>query len=245
MQNNPIIIIPARMKATRFPNKPLFKIAGLPMIVHCMLRAREADIAPVLIAAGDKEIYDCIRDYGGNAVMTAPDLPSGSDRIYAALQLYDKAGAHDIIINMQGDLPTLSPDLLPSVMEPLLQNARCDIATICATIINKDEVNNENVVKIFTALSPDRPIARALAFSRAPIPHGDGAHFHHIGLYAYRRAALQKFVTLPVGILEQRERLEQLRALENDLRIDVALVDTVPLGVDTMDDAVVAERLLA
>jgi 3-deoxy-manno-octulosonate cytidylyltransferase (CMP-KDO synthetase) len=229
---NPIIVIPARLASTRLPRKPLAAIAGLPMIVQVAMRAAEAKVAPVLVAAAESEIAEAARAAGFEAVLTDPDLPSGSDRIHAALGQVDPQRRHDAVINLQGDLPTLDPKLLRAVLEPLVE-PEVDIATIAAAIRVEHERTDPNVVKVAAALTPERRIARALYFSRATIPSGAGEHFHHIGLYAYRRAALERFVALPPGTLEKREKLEQLRALEAGMRIDVALVDTVPLGVDT------------
>jgi 3-deoxy-manno-octulosonate cytidylyltransferase (CMP-KDO synthetase) len=236
-------MIPARMASTRLPGKPLADIAGLPMIVQVCARAAEAQVGPVVVAAAEREIAEAVERAGFRAVMTDPDLPSGSDRIHAALGAADPARGHATVINLQGDLPTLDPALIRAVLEPLADPA-VEIATIAAAIREEHERTDPNVVKVAAALTPERPVARALYFSRATIPTGAGEHFHHIGIYAYRRAALERFVALPPGVLEKRERLEQLRALEAGMRIDVALVDTVPLGVDTPADLERARSML-
>ncbi|HVG82514.1 MAG TPA: 3-deoxy-manno-octulosonate cytidylyltransferase [Methylomirabilota bacterium] len=238
-----IVMIPARMASTRLPGKPLADIAGLPMIVQVCARAAEAQVGPVVVAAAEREIADAVARAGYRAVMTDPELPSGSDRIHAALAAADPARSHATVINLQGDLPTLDPAAIAAVLEPLA-DPEVDIATIAAAIRLEHERTDPNVVKVAAALTPERRVARALYFSRATIPTGTGEHFHHIGIYAYRRAALERFVALPPGTLERRERLEQLRALEAGMRIDVALVDTVPLGVDTPADLERARSML-
>lgn len=248
MSVRPIVLIPSRLASTRLPDKPLADIAGKPMIVHCVERALEADLGPVAVAAGDAEIADAVRDAGYDAVMTDPDHPSGSDRIDEAMRILDPDGRYDTVVNVQGDLPTLDPQAIRASLLPLSQDPAVDIATIVAEITRPEERNNANVVKAYVAF-PDTgdavPIARALTFTRATAPWGDGPLYHHIGLYSYRRAALERFVILPPGLLEQRERLEQLRALEAGMRIDVALVDTVPLGVDTPEDLTRARKILS
>lgn len=244
LPRNPIILIPARLESTRLPNKVMADIHGKPMIVHVMERAREADIGPVVIAAGDQEIIAAVRNAGGQAVLTNPAHPSGSDRIFEALTLFDPDSTHDAIVNVQGDLPTIDPNAVRVAFDVLAEPS-VDIATIAAEIKVPEERNNPNVVKAIFAIKPPDSVGRALYFTRATAPTGDGPLYHHIGLYAYRRAALQQFVALPPGLLEQREKLEQLRALEAGMRIDVARVDTVPLGVDTPDDLTRARQMLA
>ena len=242
---NPIIVIPARMASTRLPGKPLADIHGEPMIVHVWRRASEAAIGPVLVAAAEREIADAVVRAGGRAVLTRPDHASGSDRIHEAIMATDPARRYGIVVNLQGDLPTLDPQLLRAVLAPLADPA-VDIGTLATEIRDPAERDNPNVTKAVAAF-PDRgapPIARALYFSRATVPAGEGPLYHHIGVYAYRRAALERFVALPPGRLELREKLEQLRALEAGMRIDVALVDTVPLGVDTPADLATARRRL-
>lgn len=240
----PIILIPARLKATRLPDKPLADIHGVPMIVHVWRRAMEAKAGPVAVAAAEPEIAWAVEQAGGKAVLTDPDLPSGSDRVAAALEELDPHGLYDVVVNLQGDLPTLDPAMVKACLEPLA-DPKVDIATLAAPIQEGRETVDPNVVKVAMGLHAGQHIGRALYFSRLPVPGGAGPHYHHIGIYAYRRAALTRFVALPVGVLERRERLEQLRALENGLRIDVALVDTVPFGVDTPADLERARRLLA
>ena len=248
MTNNPIVLIPARLASTRLPNKPLADIGGKPMIVQCIERALEADLGPVAVAAGDPEIYDAVQAAGYTAILTDTAHPSGSDRIYEAVCRLDPDGQHDVIINVQGDLPTLDPVSIRAAMAPIQQSEGVDIATIAAVIDREEERSNPNVVKVIAGFPEvsdlDFTIARALSFTRAMAPWGDGPLYHHIGLYAFRRPALARFVGLPPGILEQRERLEQLRALEAGMRIDVALVRTVPLGVDTSDDLERARAIL-
>jgi 3-deoxy-manno-octulosonate cytidylyltransferase (CMP-KDO synthetase) len=250
LTGSPIVVIPARMAATRLPDKPLADIGGAPMIVQVWRRARAAGIGPVLVACDAEAIAEAVHAAGGQAVVTDPDLPSGSDRVAAALARHDPDGAHDVVVNLQGDLPTIDPASLRAALRPLRRPA-VDIATIAAPIRTPQARHDPNVVKVAAPFDPHEPeaVARALYFSRCAIPWdgGDASQllFHHIGVYAYRRAALMRFVDLPPGQLEQRERLEQLRALEAGMRIDVARVDTVPLGVDTPADLKQARRLLA
>lgn len=243
MSTRAVVLIPARMKATRLPDKPLADIAGAPMIVQVWRRAREADIGPVVVACDDRRIAEAVRAAGGEAVMTRPDHPSGSDRIHEAVGRFDPDRRYGVVVNVQGDLPTIDPGAVRAAFAPL-ETAAVDVATIAAEIRIDEERTNPNVVKVVGTPIGERRL-RALYFSRATAPHGDGPLFHHIGLYAYRRAALERFVRLPPSPLEQRERLEQLRALEAGMRIDVDIVDAVPLGVDTPDDLDRARRILA
>lgn len=229
---NPIIIIPARMASTRLPDKPLALIAGTPMIVHMLRIAKAAHIGDVAVACDGKAIANAVENAGGRAILTDPDLPSGSDRIHAALQTLDPARAHDVVINVQGDMPTLDPAVIVQVLT-LLDNPGVDIATLCAPITETRERTDPAVVKPIIAFDKSNAKGRALYFTRATAPSGDGPLYHHIGLYAYRRAALEKFVSLPPSPLEQREKLEQLRAIENNMHIAIGVVNTVPLGVDT------------
>jgi len=240
---NPVVIIPARMASTRLPGKPLADIAGLPMIVHVLRRAEEAAIGPVVVACAEWEIKDAVEAAGGRAVLTDPDHPSGSDRIFEALQIIDPHGAHDAIVNLQGDLPVLEASVVHAALSPLA-DPDVDIATLVAEIELEEEKANPNVVKAVVGFEDGSRVARALYFSRATVPYGDGSLYHHIGIYAYRRAALERFVSLAPGVLEQREKLEQLRALENGMRIDAARVDTVPFGVDTPADLDRARQIL-
>ena len=241
---NPVVLIPARLAATRLPDKPLADIHGTPMIVHVWRRAMEADIGPVVVAAAEKAVADVITAAGGRAVLTDPAHPSGSDRIHEALMRLDPDRRHDIVVNVQGDLPTLAPAVVRAALEPMADEA-VDIGTLAAEIRTAYEREAPNVVKAVASFAEGRTIARALYFSRTQVPTGEGPLYHHIGLYAYRRAALERFVSLPPGVLERREKLEQLRALEAGMRIDVRLVDTVPLGVDTLEDLEEARRRLA
>jgi 3-deoxy-manno-octulosonate cytidylyltransferase (CMP-KDO synthetase) len=231
------------MASTRLPGKPLADIAGEPMIVHCWRRAVEADVGPVIVACAEREIAVAVEAAGGTAVLTAPDLPSGSDRAAAALAMLDPDETYDAVLNLQADLPTLDPVAVRAAYA-VLATQGVEIATLACLIAEDGERSNPNVVKAVIALQPGATQGRALYFSRATVPTGEGEHYHHIGLYAFRRASLTRFVDLPVSGLEQRERLEQLRALEAGMRIDVALVDTVPLGVDTPADLERARALL-
>ena len=242
MADDVLILIPARMASTRLPGKPLADIAGLPMIVQVLRRAEAARLGPVVVACDDETIATAVEKAGGRAIMTRADHPSGSDRIFEALGVVDPQGRVRIVVNVQGDLPTLDPTDLAAALAPL-KDAAVDIATLAAEIKKPAERTNPNVVKVVgSQVSPGR--LRALYFTRATAPSGDGPLYHHIGLYAYRRAALERFVKLPPSPLEQRERLEQLRALEAGMRIDVTIVDSVPLGVDTPDDLETARAML-
>jgi len=238
-----LVLIPARMASTRLPGKPLADIAGLPMIVQVLRRAEAAKIGRAVVATDTDEIASAVRAHGGEAVLTRPDHPSGSDRIFEALQRLDPEGRVETIVNLQGDLPTIPPKDIHAVVQPLA-DAAVDIATLAAEIRVHEEHTNPSVVKaIGSPLSKDR--LRALYFTRTTAPYGDGPRYHHIGIYAYRRAALARFVALPPSTLEQREKLEQLRAIEAGMRIDVTIVDTVPLGVDTPHDLETARRMLS
>jgi 3-deoxy-manno-octulosonate cytidylyltransferase (CMP-KDO synthetase) len=231
------------MASARLPGKPLADIGGRPMIAHVIERALAANMGPVVVACCEEDVARAATRAGARAVMTDPDLPSGSDRVWAAVQAIDPEGRHEIIINVQADLPTLDPVLIRDVMAPLADPA-VDIATPVAVITDDAEREDPSVVKAVVGFSPGTRRGRALYFSRLPVPGGDGPHYHHIGLYAFRRPALARFVALPPSILEQRERLEQLRALENGHRIDAVLVETVPLGVDTPEDLERARAIL-
>ncbi|MDU1664837.1 MAG: 3-deoxy-manno-octulosonate cytidylyltransferase [Bradyrhizobium sp.] len=238
-----LVLIPARMASTRLPGKPLLDIAGLHMIVQVLRRAQEANIGRVAVATDTKEIADAVIDHGGEAVMTRPDHPSGSDRIYEASCKLDPAGEAEIVVNLQGDFPTILPQNIRDVLLPLSDPA-VDIATLAAQIHTAEEDAAPSVVKAVGSPIGERRL-RALYFTRATAPHGDGPRYHHIGLYAYRRAALERFVSLPPSPLELQEKLEQLRALEAGMRIDIGIVDTVPRGVDTPPDLETARRLLS
>ncbi len=232
---NPIVIIPSRMAATRLPGKPLADIHGRPMIVHVLDRGREAAIGPVAVACGDEEIVEAVRARGGTAVLTDPSLPRGSDRVHAALAELDPHGRHNVVVNLQGDLPTIPPAFIRAVLAPLSDPA-IDIATLVAPITSEEEAMAPSVVKAACAFEQGRAVSPALYFSRAPIPWGDGPRWHHIGIYAFRRQALARFVALPESPLERREALEQLRALEAGMRIACARVAHAPFGVDTPAD---------
>ncbi|TCD16437.1 3-deoxy-manno-octulosonate cytidylyltransferase [Oricola cellulosilytica] len=240
---HPLILIPARMASMRLPGKPLAEIAGKPMIVQVAERALEADCGLVAVATDDARVFDAVTDAGVRAVMTRDDHASGSDRISEAAGMVDPDRLHDVIINVQGDLPTIDAASIRASIEPLADTA-CDIATLGAEISDEREKTNPNVVKIVgTPLGAT--LLRALYFTRATAPWGEGPLYHHIGLYAYRRAALERFVALPPSQLETREKLEQLRALEAGMAIHVAIIDTVPLGVDTQADLERARAILA
>lgn len=228
-----VILIPARMASTRLPGKPLIDIGGAPMIVQVLRRAREAEIGEPVVATDSEAVAAAVEKAGGRAVMTSADHPSGSDRIYEALLAIDPDGTIDTVVNVQGDLPTLAPGDLRAALGPLADPA-VDIATLAAVITDLEELTNPNVVKaIGTPVTPRH--LKATTFTRADAT-GPGPHYHHIGLYAYRRAALERFVKLPPSVNEQRERLEQLRVLDAGMRIDIVVVDSVPLGVDTPAD---------
>lgn len=241
---NPVLLIPARMASTRLPAKPLADIGGVPMIVRVWRQAMAAGLGPVVVAAGEAEIVSAIQAHGGQAVLTDPELPSGSDRIWAALQRFDPRGEHDVVINLQGDLPALDPQQLKSVAKALRQSG-ADIATLAAPIDNDADKANPAVVKAVVAWDASGRLGRALYFTRSPAPSGEGTLFHHVGIYAYRREALESFVALPPSPLEQREKLEQLRALEAGMSIAVARVDEAPLSVDTPADLERARKHLA
>ncbi|WP_257166320.1 3-deoxy-manno-octulosonate cytidylyltransferase [Bradyrhizobium sp. SRS-191] len=240
---NILVLIPARMASTRLPGKPLLDIAGQPMIVQVLRRAEEAAIGRVAVATDTPEIAAAVTAAGGEVVMTKPDHPSGSDRIYEAMCKLDPGGEAKIVVNLQGDFPTIDPQSISDVLPPL-DDPAVDIATLAAQIHTEEESLNPNVVKAVGSPLGGRRM-RALYFTRATAPHGDGPRYHHIGLYAYRRAALERFVRLPPSPLEQQEKLEQLRALEAGMRIDVMVVDAVPRGVDTPADLETARRLLS
>lgn len=227
-----VLMIPARLASSRLPNKPLADIAGKPMIVHVYERAVDASLGDVVVACSEQEVADAILQAGGKAVMTDPDLPSGTDRIYAALEALNQH--YKYVINIQGDLPTLDPQLIIECYEVLKQK-HTDISTLITPITNKEELTNPNVVKAVVAFDDDTS-GKALYFSRATVPYGEGTCYHHIGMYGYTYDALKKFVSLPPSALEKREKLEQLRALENGLSIAAKVVDTIPLGVDTQED---------
>ena len=239
-----LVVIPARMQATRLPGKPLADIHGKPMIVHVWERAMAAETGRVVVATDSDEIFAAIRGAGGEAVMTRADHMSGSDRVFEALSKVDPEGDAEFVVNLQGDLPTLDSTLVGACLGPL-RTKGVDISTLAAEISNDDEKSNPNVVKVVGTPEGTPGRLRALYFTRATAPHGEGPLYHHIGIYAYRRMSLERFVSLRPSPLEKREKLEQLRALEAGMRIDVAIVDTVPLGVDTPADLERARQLLS
>ena len=238
-----LVLIPARMASTRLPGKPLADICGLPMIVQVAKRAREAAIGRIIVAVDHEDTYAAVADAGFEVVMTRTDHQSGSDRIYEALQAIDPEGRAEIIVNVQGDLPTIDPETIRASLRPL-EDPAVDIATLTVEIKDEEEKTAPSVVKVVgSAISDNR--LRALYFTRTTAPYGNGPLYHHIGLYAYRRDALRRFVAAPPSPLERREKLEQLRALEAGMRIDVALVDAAPLGVDAPEDLERAREMLA
>jgi len=237
-----IILIPARMASTRLPGKPLVDIASAPMIVHVLRRAQAAKLGEVVVATDSEAVLAAVEKAGGRAVMTRADHLSGSDRIYEALTALDPERRCAIVVNVQGDLPTIEPADIRAALAPLA-DSQVDIATLAAVITDTAELANPNVVKVKgKVVAPGR--LHATAFTRA-VATGPGPHYHHIGLYAYRRAALERFVKLPPSASEQRETLEQLRALDAGMRIDVAIVNSVPLGVDTPKELAKARHLLS
>lgn len=241
---NPIVIIPARLASVRLPGKPLAEIHGKPMIVHVLERGLAAGLGPVAVACGDREIAAAVQAAGGRAVMTDPALPSGSDRVHAALAELDPEARHDVVVNLQGDVPTITEDQLRPVLAPLADPA-IDIGTLVLPILSDTEARTESFVKTACLFAGDAAVAPALYFSRLPIPWGDGPRWHHVGIYAFRRAALDRFVALPPSPLEQREKLEQLRALEAGMRIGCARIGHGLFGVDTPEDLERARRMLA
>ncbi len=238
-----IVLIPARMASTRLPGKPLADINGKPMIVQVAFRAREAGAERIVVAVDDERVFDAVKAAGFDVIMTRNDHQSGSDRIYEALQKADPEGRAEFVINVQGDLPTIEPETIRASLLPM-DNPQVDIATLTVPITDEDEKTNPSIVKIVgSPLSQTR--LRALYFTRATAPYGNGPLYHHIGLYTYRRAALEKFVSLKPSVLELRESLEQLRALEAGMRIDAEIVRSVPLGVDTQPQLETARKILA
>jgi 3-deoxy-manno-octulosonate cytidylyltransferase (CMP-KDO synthetase) len=243
VESDVVILIPARLAASRLPGKPLADIAGRPMIAHVLARAQAAALGPVVVATDSEDIRAAVEAAGGRAVMTNPDHSSGSDRIFEALARIDPAGQVRFVVNVQGDLPTLAPGDIAAALSPLADPA-VDIGTLAAEIRDPAQRTNPNVVKLVGSPVSDRRL-RALYFTRATAPAGEGPLYHHIGLYAYRRPALARFVALPPSTLERREKLEQLRALEAGMRIDAMIVDSVPLGVDTPEDLAAARAILS
>ena len=231
----PIVVIPARMAATRLPGKPLADIGGLPMVVRVLRRAEAAGVGPVAVAAGDPEIVEAVEAAGGRAVLTDPALPSGSDRILAALDAIDPEARHDVVINLQGDMPFVAPSILTACADLLGRENACDIATVVAAESGPADRTNPDVVKAILSMAPDGHTGRALYFTRSTL-YGDAPIWRHVGIYGYRRAALQRFNAAPPSPLELREKLEQLRALELGLSIWTATAEKAPISVDTPAD---------
>ncbi|MDE2465468.1 MAG: 3-deoxy-manno-octulosonate cytidylyltransferase [Alphaproteobacteria bacterium] len=241
---NPIIVIPARMASSRLPGKPLADIAGTPMIVRVWRQAMAAGLGPVIVAAAEPEIAAAVTAAGGRSVLTSPELASGTDRVHAAVEVVDPEGLHDVVVNLQGDLPAIDPAHIRAVVDALAPTG-ADLATLAAEIEDEEEADNPSVVKPVIVWDATGLRGRALYFSRARVPHGDGPCYHHVGIYAFRRPALSRFVGLPPSALEQREKLEQLRALEAGMQIAIARVDSVPLSVDTDADLAKARTHLS
>jgi 3-deoxy-manno-octulosonate cytidylyltransferase (CMP-KDO synthetase) len=241
---NPIVVIPARMASSRLPGKPLADIHGRPMVAHVLDRARAAGVGPVAVACGETVIADAVREAGGVAVLTDPLLPSGSDRVHAALAALDPEGRHEVVVNLQGDVPTVTRDQIRAALRPL-QEPRFDIGTVVAPIASDEEARTASFVKAACAFGEADDAAPALYFSRAPVPWGEGPLWHHVGIYAWRRPALARFVALPPSPLELREGLEQLRALEAGMRVGCARVAHGLFGVDTPADLARARAMLA
>jgi len=244
MQQRALVVIPARMHSTRLPGKPLVDIAGEPMIVHVWRRAMAAGIGRVVVATDTEAIVAAVRKVGGEAAMTRPDHASGSDRVFEAVNRVDPEGDFEIILNLQGDLPSLEPELVRACLAPL-QDKGPHIATIAAEIVSEEARTDPNVVKVVGTPTGVPGRLRALYFTRATAPAGKGPLYHHFGIYAYRRSALERFVSLRPSTLERREQLEQLRALEDGMRIDVAVVDSIPVEVNTPEDLERARRLMS
>lgn len=240
---NTLVLIPARMASTRLPGKPLAMIGDKPMIIHVADRSREAGYGEPVVATDSQEIMDVCAAHRTKSVMTRDDHPSGSDRIFEALETLDPAGKVDLVVNVQGDLPTLDPEIIRTAVA-LMDEPSVDIGTLATVITDVDEMTNPDTPRaVSTPITPDHH--RALYFTRGIAPYGDGPVYHHIGLYVYRRDVLARFVSMPPSTLEKREKLEQLRALEAGMRIDVGIVGGVPLGVDTPADLDRARQMLS
>ncbi len=231
----PIVVIPVRMAATRLPGKPLAEISGRPMVLHVLDRAREAAIGPVVVACAEAELAAVVERAGGRAVLTDPGLPSGSDRVHAALAVADPARRRDVVVNLQGDLPTIAPADIARALLPLADMS-FDLATLVAPVESEAEARSPAVVKAACAFAAGAETTSVPYFSRAAVPWGEGPLWHHVGIYAWRRAALDRFVATPPSRLETREKLEQLRAIEAGMRIGAARIGAAPFGIDTPDD---------
>lgn len=240
---NPLIIIPARLSATRLPQKPLALIGDKPLVLHVLERGLEANIGRVVVACDDEKIASVVKEAGGEACLTDPSLPSGSDRVYAAANIIDPEENYDVIINLQGDMPFIDPQVIKYSFEPL-QDKNVDIATLAVKLDDEERKSNPSIAKIAMVEGKNSHIQQALYFSRSVIPHGATIHYHHIGLYSYRRQALKSFVHHPPSPLELAEKLEQLRALEAGLRIDVRIVDAIPFEVNTPEDLLESQKLV-
>ncbi len=238
-----LVIIPARMASARLPGKPLADIGGEPMVVWVARQAALANVGRVAVATDSREIADVVEAAGFEAVMTRDDHQSGSDRVFEAVMKMDPEARAGVILNVQGDIPAIEPEAIRRAALPLL-TSKADLATLAVVISDEAEKINPSIVKVI-GTPIGEGLLRALYFTRVTAPYGDGPLYHHIGLYAWRRSALQRFVSLPPSTLEKRESLEQLRALEDGMRIDVAIVDSVPLGVDTPADLERARQILA
>lgn len=240
---NPVVVIPARLQAAGLPGKPLLDIHGDPLIVHVWRRAMAAAIGPVVVACAEQQVLDAVVRAGGNAILTRPEHRTSSDRVFEAVEKFDPEGNFDTVLNLHGDLPGITPTSIRAALGPL-DDAGVDISTVITEITDDQLRHSPSIVKAAIALAEGRKTGRVLYFSRAPIPSGEGPLYHHIGLYAFRRAALARFVTLAAGVLELREGLEQLRAIENGMRIDAALMTDLPPGVDTQADLERIRRIL-
>lgn len=239
-----LVVIPSRLASTRLPNKALADIHGKPMIVRVWEKAVQANLGPVVVGCGDEEIVQAVQAFGGEAVLTDPALPSGTDRVKAAADLYDKEEKYPFVINIQGDLPTLDPSIVRHILEPF-SDPVVDISTLGTVITDPKELNDPATTKVAASFQNNDTVGRALYFSRHQIPSGEGEHYHHIGIYAFRRDALNQFVSLPPNDLEMRESLEQLRALAHGMRIDVRIIDTqAPFGVDAPADLERARKII-
>ena len=242
-QENTAIIIPARLASTRLPNKPLLPINGKPMILHVWEQAVAAEIGKVIVATDSDQIKEVISEAGGNCELTRSNHQSGTDRIYEALENFDQDKNINFIVNLQGDLPQINRECLSSVVN-LLSDEAAEVGTLVCEMTDHDEINSKSIVKAIADINPNTKIGRAINFTRTPEPSINGNYLHHIGLYAYTRTALEKFVHLSPSTREIDQKLEQLRALDNQMRIDIQLIDFLPLGVDTPEDLEKMQKLI-
>ena len=234
-----LIIIPARLESTRLPNKPLADINGEPMIAHVYKRAKEANIAKVIVAAGNVEIKEVIENIGGEAILTNPDHASGSDRIYEALNMYDKESKFDIIVNLQGDLPNIHKDALSKIIS-LLESNDADISTLGVKISSEEEFLNKNIVKAYVKNISESNYVDD--FDRRFDIGKEEFLYHHVGIYGYKRKALETFIGFDQSESEIERKLEQMRAIENGMKIVLGLIDELPISVDTQEDLEIARR---